>query len=282
MERLTGRAPEHICSLFREGCAGTVEMVNSRGIYLQTGSHHILLCHSRFGTVPNGVAVDGWERLHPLLAAGQPVRGEKGILAFPSAGLELQLRSVPKDKSIRSPDKAALQAGVDILLAGTKQTGLSALVYPLFTGQTPKMNLFCQMALPRIKELLQALQEENTEIIKDSACALLGLGPGLTPSGDDLLSGLLYGLRHSGIRDGAACGALCEAIRESAGKQTNAVSADYLLALADDAPFDLMAAAWEDPAAGAAALLQIGNNSGTEMLLGLLCAGLVTKKQIRQ
>lgn len=272
MELLTGTAPEHICALIEKGCAGYVEMVNSRGIYLQLAGKRILLCHSGYGTVPNGVALDQWEQLPSLLAAGQPVQAEQDVLSVPSVAWQLELRSVPKDIRVLSPDKKGLDAGIQVLLANTKPTGLSSLAYPLFAGKAPKMNLYCDMALPHAGALLEALTKENTVSIKRSAGALLGLGPGLTPSGDDLLSGLLYGLRHSPARDRLACAVLGDAIREMAPERTNAVSADYLMALADDAPFDCMAAAWEHPATGAAQLLQIGSNSGGEMLLGLLCA----------
>lgn len=280
MEWMTGTAPEHICALLRGGCTGSVEMVNSRGIYLQLDRRHILLCHSRFGTVPNGVALEQWERLPALLQPGQQVRVEKGILYFPSVALELRLRSVPRDTQIRVPGEEGLRAGMNTLLANAKPTGLSSLVYPLFAGVKRSMNLYCDIALPYVSALLQALQDENTEEIKESACALLGLGPGLTPSGDDLLSGLLYGLRHSGARGTAGCETLGDAIRENAPERTNAVSAEYLIAIAEDAPFDRMAAAWTDPAAGVAGLLEIGSNSGGEMLLGLLLAA-ATQKKIR-
>jgi len=274
MERLIGRAPEHICALLRNS-SGCVEMVNSRGVYLQLGDHHILLCHSGFGTVPNGVAVDGWDKLYPLLTAGQPVQASKMALSFSSGSLELQLESIPKDTRVLCPRENDLRKAIKLLLAQAKETGLSSLVYPLFTGETPKLNVYCDMALPYVQALLQAIKEENPAGIFTSVSSLLGLGPGLTPSGDDLLSGLLYGLRHSAVRDRLACTALTKAIRELAPERTNAVSADYLIALADDAPFERMAAAWADLAIGAAGLMEIGNNSGTEMLLGLLCAGAV-------
>lgn len=271
MERLSGCAPEHICQLLKKGCTGHVEMVNSRGIYLQLAGKRILLCHSGFGTVPNGVALDQWEQLPALLATGQPVQVEKDRLSLPSGSWQLELSSVPRDTRVLTPDKNWLDAGIQVLLANTKPTGLSSLAYPLFARMSPKMNLYCDMALPHVRALLQALREENLDGIRCSVSGLLGLGPGLTPSGDDLLSGLLYGLRHSPVRDGFACTVLSDTIREMAPERTNAVSADYLIALADDAPFDCMAAAWEIPA-GAARLLQIGSNSGGEMLLGLLCA----------
>lgn len=275
MERITGCAPEHICDLCHNGCSGQVEMVNSRGTYLLLEDKHILLCHRHFGVVPNGVAVDGWDLLPSLLTAGQPVQAEEMVLSFPSGSLELTLQSIPKDTRILHPDERRLEEGLKVLLANTKQTGLSCLAYPLFDGQMPPVNIYCSLALPHAKALLQALREEDTAAIKASVSSLLGLGPGLTPSGDDWLSGLLYGLRHSAARDTAGCVALTTAIRELAPERTNAVSADYLLSITDDAPFDRMAAAWADPAVGSAELVQIGNNSGSEMLLGLLCAGSV-------
>ena len=277
MDRFIGYAPEHICTLLESGSSGCVEMVNSRGIYLQFGCSHILLCHSCFGVVPNGVAVDEWDRLHPLLSTGQPVQAEKLKIRFPSG--ELELESIPKDARILCPEEKNLRAGIGILCAQAKETGLSSLVYPLFTGDTPKLNVYCQMALPYVQALLQALREENAPGIYESASTLLGLGPGLTPSGDDLLSGLLYGLRHSGARDSLACTTLTNAIRALAKERTNAVSADYLLAITEDAPFDRMAAAWADISVGAGELMQIGSNSGCEMLLGLLCAGSVLSDQ---
>ena len=298
---LTGCAPEHIYDLFQQGCKGQVEMVNSRGIYLELAGKRILLCHSRYGTVPNGVAMDDWEQLPSLLAVGQPVQVEKGVLRVPSGAWELRLRRIPRDTRILSPDPGQLKKGIKLLLANTKPTGLSALAHPLFTDTTCESNPHCDLALPTVKALLQALRmqsgifpyrwllkqallqvllqallqalrDENIDAIHSLVNELLGLGPGLTPSGDDLLSGLLYGLRHSPARDGLACTALCDAIREQAGARTNAVSADYLLAILEDAPFDRMAAAWEHPVAGAAGLMQVGSNSGGEMLLGLVCA----------
>lgn len=277
MERIIGFAPEHICALFQNS-SGCVEMVNSRGIYLQLGGHHILLCNSSYGTVPNGVAVEHWDRLPALWAVGQPAQAKEMALTFPAGAFELELQSIPKDTQILFPTENDLDKGIKFLLAHAKETGLSSLVCPLFTGDMPKLNVYCQMALPYVQALLQAIKEENTAVICESVSSLLGLGPGLTPSGDDLLSGLLYGLRHSTARDSLACAALTNAIRELAPERTNAVSADYLLAMAEDAPFDRMAAAWKNPA-NAADLLEIGNNSGSEMLLGLLCAGAVLSKK---
>lgn len=57
-----------------------------------------------------------------------------------------------------------------------------------------KLNLFARMALPHISELLKAIRAEGSQDIKRSAKKLIGLGPGLTPSADDMLSGLMTSL----------------------------------------------------------------------------------------
>ena len=53
---------------------------------------------------------------------------------------------------------------------------------------------------------------------------LLGLGPGLTPSGDDLLAGLLLGARAFGV----PLADLAEVIAEQAPRRTTALSARLL------------------------------------------------------
>jgi hypothetical protein len=51
------------------------------------------------------------------------------------------------------------------------------------------------MARTGIEGLLQALQHGDRSGIRENAALLAGLGPGLTPAGDDYLVGLMAGLR---------------------------------------------------------------------------------------
>lgn len=45
------------------------------------------------------------------------------------------------------------------------------------------------MAMPKLRLLVQASWRQNIEGIKEATLGLAGLGPGLTPSGDDVLGG---------------------------------------------------------------------------------------------
>lgn len=270
MVRLMGVAPAYICAM---NASGKVEMVNSRGSYLAFENKRILLCNSGYGTVPNGVSIADYSLLSSRLQVGHPVQLRGGLLKFPFGNIVLQLQEVPPDRSLCTPSAEALQTALRLLLDAPGK-GLGPLAAPLFGKTHEPLDLRCETALPRIRELMKGLQTGDLHAIVQYTNSLLGFGLGLTPSGDDILAGLMYGLRHSCHRDAPTVVALTDAILTLADKRTNAVSATYLSALAQDAPFDALRAAWQDPKNNASALLTIGSSSGSEMLLGLLLAGL--------
>jgi len=79
---------------------------------------------------------------------------------------------------------------------------------------------FLAMARVGIKGLLQALQYGDRLSIRENATLLTGLGPGLTPAGDDYLVGLMAGLRvwpsslsNSGLSPDDACQIIFEATK---------------------------------------------------------------------
>jgi hypothetical protein len=81
--------------------------------------------------------------------------------------------------------------------------------------------VFLAMARAGIKGLLQALQDGNRPGIRENAALLAGLGPGLTPAGDDYLVGLMAGLRvwpsslnNGGLSPDDACQIILEATED--------------------------------------------------------------------
>jgi hypothetical protein len=79
---------------------------------------------------------------------------------------------------------------------------------------------FWTMARVGIKGLLQALQDGDRSGIHENTALLTGLGPGLTPAGDDYLVGLMAGLRvwpdplnSSGLSPEEACQIILEATK---------------------------------------------------------------------
>jgi len=106
------------------------------------------------------------------------------------------------------------------------------------------------------------------------AGALLGRGPGLTPSGDDLLAGLLLGCLSFGVR----AGSLRAGVAALAPAQTTALSAELLRHAArgecvpEAAAFAAALAGSGDPVAAARRLLGVGHTSGAALALGLILA----------
>ncbi len=107
---------------------------------------------------------------------------------------------------------------------------------------------------------------------------LLGLGPGLTPAGDDLVGGAFFARRL--IASDAAWNEAAAAIRARADARTHPISATLLGDLLDGSGYaplhDLAQALAESDGAAAldaaARLVRIGHSSGWDILTGLLGA----------
>lgn len=106
------------------------------------------------------------------------------------------------------------------------------------------------------------------------ALGLLGMGPGLTPSGDDLLGGILIALHR--FDRGADARFLWRSVAPACAGQTNEVSAELLRAAALGHGSHALHGALEalisgdDLARAVARLAQQGHSSGWDSLLGLV------------
>lgn len=87
-----------------------------------------------------------------------------------------------------------------------------------------------QAAQESIPELYRAIARGDRHITAAAAKRLAGLGPGLTPAGDDLLLGLMHGLWATMPEEHAS--SFSQAISEAAVPRTHALSAAWLLSAA--------------------------------------------------
>ena len=138
-----------------------------------------------------------------------------------------------------------------------------------------------QAAAARFDALRDALVRDDVEAFGEAALPVLGLGPGLTPSGDDFLGGIFFALAHvPRPRWSARMAALHGSIQRACARATNVISAvllgdlmqgigysalhEMLYALQGGAPKAIVEAAAE--------LQRIGASSGSDLLAGLLLA----------
>ena len=135
------------------------------------------------------------------------------------------------------------------------------------------------LAQPRLHEFARALHHQDLDALQAASLRLLGLGVGLTPSGDDLVGAVFFTLHHAPIDLGtSALAALCKRIRHAAQTATNPISAalldDMLQGSSYRALHELLDALHTQhrPAIDDAvrALLRVGASSGADMLAGVL------------
>jgi hypothetical protein len=145
----------------------------------------------------------------------------------------------------------------------------------LAVGGMPPFPL--DLAVGRVHALEAAYQGDDPEAVGRASRALLGLGGGLTPSGDDLVGGALFG-RLLVADDARPWRALGDRLAAEATRASHAISAALLADLAAGASFaplhelaDALAAGDDGAArAAAGALAGLGHSSGWDMLVGVL------------
>jgi hypothetical protein len=149
----------------------------------------------------------------------------------------------------------------------------------LLTGGRPAFPL--DGAADLALALAHACARDDPDDVTDVALALLGLGGGLTPSGDDYVGGVLFIRTLTALGDRPGWRRLADAVVAAAPARTHPISAALLADLADGlgwAPLhDLIAAlaTGDDAAAEIAArsLVRLGHTSGWDLLAGVI-AGL--------
>ena len=275
----TARIPEHIRRLLRDGMTGQVLLVTSSGVYLDFGEQILLLCDGRWGTVPIGLGLENPEAalkaLRPI--QGQRVLAEETCLIFPGGQLMLKPEPAFREAALPEPDGNRIRQAALEIAGLRKEQGMSMLVLPLVLGMDlpAGTNPWRDRGRSLLERLTDAICREDIPQIRFCTENLLGLGTGLTPSADDILLGMLYVFRRFS-RCQTGIQALRQSIGDLCGSKTNRISAAYLQAILEGAPFGAM----EQVLLGLCGeiplqthrMTRIGSNSGAEMLLGMLLA----------
>jgi hypothetical protein len=178
--------------------------------------------------------------------------------------------------SPRLPEPSrAVVASTGRLATRIAELGASRGFGAVLAGATPAFPL--DLAVARVHALAAAYRAADRAAVRRASCTLLGLGGGLTPSGDDLVGGALFG-RLLVAGDAAPWRALGADLAREAGRASHAISAALLADLASGASFaplhataDALAHGDDERALGSAReLAALGHSSGWDMLTGLV------------
>jgi hypothetical protein len=193
------------------GLAGTVIASFSRSCWLETpGGRVFAVADHQSGegpltvgaALPEGLALAelGIEQGTELVADGVDFGlGDRLILRMAGASIWCPASSGPR----ASNDEVArrLWALVNSVAVDAPVEGLAPLIGHL--GQltygdvlVPEdANLVARFAMPSVVLLAKGVVHGNVDAMDQAVRGLIGLGPGLTPSGDDMLGGLMVALR---------------------------------------------------------------------------------------
>jgi Protein of unknown function (DUF2877) len=249
--------------------------------------------HSAFARTVNvtldGLGDAGWLSLHgpgrlpapfgiacpgplpvPALAPGAPVRVERDGLVLDGA-IHLRLAGVPaRDTALpttapRPPSAACLRA------AGPDGLGPAAAAVLRETGLPA--DPLGRLAAPALAALHAGTAGGDAAGALAAATALLGLGPGLTPSGDDCLVGWLAGLWVGGVAGRDLLAATAPALLAAARERTGALGRAFLAAAAVGQAAEPVRDFVMTPSpAHLAGLLALGATSGGDLLAGYCLA----------
>ncbi len=206
--------------------------------------------------------------MHPraVVTAAPVARG--GIVRFGALPGETWSPRLP-------PPSTATAAAAAELAARIGELGAPRGFGALLTGSTPAFPL--DLAVPRVRALAAAYRTDDAGGVLRASRTLLGLGGGLTPSGDDLAGGALFG-RLLVAADAELWRAVGATLATEAERASHVISAALLADLASGASFaplhavaDALARGDVDAALEAARVLAaLGHSSGWDMLAGLV------------
>lgn len=148
----------------------------------------------------------------------------------------------------------------------------------LLVGRTPGFPL--DRATEDARALARACSRDDPTAAVASAERLIGLGPGLTPAGDDFVGGAFFARAAFGRTSATAMdwARATERVRAMAARRTHPISAvllsDLLAGEGHEPLHDLASALTADAASAAvdamARLVRIGHSSGWDLLAGFL------------
>jgi hypothetical protein len=265
---------------------GRVHSCYARNINVRTPTGHLLTLQGEGPLqAPLSLALAGaFQTLVPSLPVGTLVVQHVLGISAPPAALRLRdsgavewdgrIESVPALTILELHRKtSALAAWIE---RHVPNRGLAPLL-PAFQGSDATLSGVCRRVYDTLAPLL-AEPELSPVAVLETTTQILGLGEGLTPSGDDLLVGLLAVLHITGRLEEVFPSAAHQRVLQDVLTQTSDLSAEFIrcalegdfaepVALFVRSLFALGSHEWH---AYARSLAAVGHSSGVDAMVGIM------------
>ena len=273
----------------KNASSATVIASFRRSFYLQAGDHVICVADEKLHEGPFNIVVQSFGRFPDLAASPVAVGqlwaiGEKALSTIEGPVIDIGLGASrvwrPKPPPINSLDPNQVRLALNTLrtLAAPRDRSEGLLQCVLQESSQPHSALerAAMKIMQNLSRHVPAWLSGGDPKITGSFGALLGLGPGLTPSGDDLIAGFLIGSSYIGRKRQAFD--LWRQLEDKAVNRTTPISVAHLSAAGQGwgaAPFHaLVDALVENRTAqlpkALDAVASIGHSSGLDAVGGLI------------
>jgi len=259
--------------------------VTSRGVFLKLESGWVIFISRETFRGPLTLNLVGDATGLMRLDNGQPATITSGGIFFPRSGLVINYAQA-REWEAAVPAEASLPQGqhqerlfqVCRLALARRQGSLLSALLPILLGIESAPSSMDNSPLPLLQHLEKSLGERQAAAIVAGIDALLGLGSGLTPAGDDLAAGLLLSLVRWGhlLAPGLDGRALGREVMRLAYRKTTTLAANLIECAAQGQAnerllisLDGMMTGQTDPVTCARYLADWGHTSGLDALLGM-------------
>ena len=262
----------------------------SRGIFLLTPKKRVIFISNQPFRSPLTIAFQEPLIQNNLVEPGMPVDFTQGRIEIPEAKLFLDVKNhepwkppIPSGLTDQSRNfRFRLQELISYLLAAREPLGFSYLLSPLLNFQSADILTSEQSeTYSRVRHLEKTLTENDPVETMVILKSFLGLGRGLTPSGDDFIMGFLLALNRwpAVCHTPAFLPQLNQLVIQSAYLSTTAISANLIecatLGHSDErlmTAIDGLITGTLSTQACASNLIGLGSSSGIDALSGTLVA----------
>lgn len=225
----------------RDGAAGEVRSIFERSLYLTVDQQWICVGPAGLGMGPLNALCESWDANNPStkwIGVGDRVAiHERTALVGHALAIEFAGAAEWSPEGPGSWTAASVVSGLSALAAALPDVlpaeGLALLLRPQSPAFPPPVVATAQPAASYLADLVRVTVPQQTfrQIDPSLLAPLLGLGPGLTPSGDDFVGGGLIALDILGLTESRD--QIWSAIAPLARTSTNDVSYAHLSAAAD-------------------------------------------------
>jgi len=273
-------------SLLDGGRVGRVEGVYSRALNVLFGHRMLCLVRPDVGRSPINVVLDVGEgaSLDSVgVSPGMEARAEGGALVIGGGAVTVKLPP-PSDAPVPRPRRLRVRrarSNLRLLKREVLTHGNLAGLRGILSASGPARRPTARTAPNPLGQMVRAFEARDLAPISGAARRLIGLGPGLTPAADDLLSGLMMSnlltSRALGLADGFAERANERVLSEAEGRTTR-LSREFLAQASKGSGGEhaeglldaVLFGGPEDVGHAARSLFRFGATSGTDTALGIL------------